>query len=90
MGKKDPRIDAYIANAAPFAKPILKHARAIVHRACPDVEETLKWSHPTFMYNGMLCGMAAFKEHASFGFWKSKLVLDTRGKPADEGFGSFG
>ena len=90
MGKKDPRVDAYIERAAPFAQPILKHVRAVVHEACPDVEETIKWRMPTFMYKGMLCGMAAFKEHAVLGFWKSKLILNAEGRRADEAWGSFG
>ena len=75
MGTRDPRIDAYIAKSADFAKPILTHLREIVHSACPDVEETMKWSNPHFMYKGMLGGMAAFKEHCAFGFWKGSLIL---------------
>ena len=59
----DPRIDAYIAKAAPFARPILTHLREVVHAGCPDVEETMKWSFPHFDYRGaMLCSMAAFKQ----------------------------
>ena len=77
MGTRDKRIDAYIAKSADFAKPILTYLREVVHEACPDVEETMKWSSPHFMYKGMLCGMASFKEHCGFGFWKSGLVLDT-------------
>ncbi|MBI2683036.1 MAG: YdeI/OmpD-associated family protein [Acidobacteriales bacterium] len=90
MGKKDKRIGAYIAKSAPFAHPILKHVRKLVHQACPDVEETLKWSAPTFMYKGMLCGMAAFKQHAAFGFWKGSLILDKAGKPVEQSMGNFG
>src|SRR6185436_17060504 len=75
MGETDPRVAAYIAKAAPFARPILERLREIVHEICPEVREDLKWSTPTFMYHGMLCGMAAFKEHVTFGFWKSGLVL---------------
>jgi uncharacterized protein YdeI (YjbR/CyaY-like superfamily) len=76
MGKKDKRIDAYIAKSADFAKPILEYVRSVVHDACPDVEETLKWSHPFFSYrDSPLCSMAAFKEHCKFGFWKGKLVI---------------
>ena len=72
----DTRIDAYIARKADFARPILEHLREAVHAACPDCEETLKWSSPTFMYKGqMLCSMAAFKAHATFGFWKGSLVV---------------
>ena len=65
MGTRDPRIDAYVAKSADFAKPILTHLREIVHSACPDVEETMKWSNPHFMYKGMLGGMAAFRSIAS-------------------------
>jgi len=90
MGKKDPRVDAYIAKSAEFARPILVHLRSVVHAACPDVEETLKWSMPAFQYKGLLCGMAAFKEHCTFGFWKSALVLDAKGRRADESMGNFG
>jgi uncharacterized protein YdeI (YjbR/CyaY-like superfamily) len=85
----DPRVDAYIASSADFAKPILEYLRARVHESCPDVEETIKWGMPTFMHaGGILCGMAAFKRHASFGFWKHALVVGD-GSPA-EGMGSFG
>ena len=71
VGKRDPRVDAYIEKAAPFAKPILKHLRRIVHIGCPDAAEAIKWQFPHFDYKGILCGMAAFKSHCSFGFWKS-------------------
>lgn len=77
MGKKDARIDAYISKAADFAKPILTHLREMIHSVCPDVEETWKWSFPHFMYKGeVLCSMAAFKQHAVFGFWKASLMDD--------------
>lgn len=77
MATKDPRIDAYIAKAAPFAQPILHHYRSLVHKACPDVEETMKWSFPHFDYKGeMMCSMAAFKQHCAFGFWKAALLKD--------------
>jgi len=86
---RDPRIDAYIERAAPFAQPILRHVRALVHEACPTVEETIKWGMPTFVHAGaILCGMAAFKQHASFGFWKHALVVG-EGEPRD-GMGSYG
>lgn len=76
----DPRIDAYIDKKADFAKPILKHLREIVHTVCPGVQETIKWSMPFFDYEGgTLCMMAAFKEHCTFGFWKSKLMNDPNG-----------
>lgn len=89
MPRHDPRIDAYIARQADFARPILEYVRAVVHEACPGVEETLKWSAPSFVHaGGILCGMAAFKQHASFGFWKHALVVG-EGEPR-EGMGSYG
>ncbi|HYD14223.1 MAG TPA: YdeI/OmpD-associated family protein [Allosphingosinicella sp.] len=89
--KTDPRIDAYIDDkAADFAKPILRHVRSVIHEACPDCEETLKWSMPSFMYKGkILAGIASFKAHASFGFWSGSQVVDTSGKSATA-MGQFG
>ena len=64
---QDPRIDAYIAKAALFAQPILTHLRALVHKALPGIDETIKWGMPHFTYKGkILTGMAAFKAHATF------------------------
>ena len=88
MVRRDPRIDAYIAKSAPFAQPILEHLRAVVHAACPEVQETMKWSFPHFDYRGMMCSMASFKAHCAFGFWKSALILD--GVGSDEAMGQFG
>jgi uncharacterized protein YdeI (YjbR/CyaY-like superfamily) len=76
MVKKNPSFDAYIKGAAPFAQPILKHLRELVHKACPEVEETIKWGFPHFDYKGIMCSMAAFKNHCAFGFWKSSLMSD--------------
>jgi uncharacterized protein YdeI (YjbR/CyaY-like superfamily) len=90
MGTKDARVDTYIAKSVDFAKPILSQLRDIVHTACPEVEETMKWSFPHFMYKGMLCAMASFKEHCSFGFWKESLVMEKGGSETEEGMGSFG
>jgi uncharacterized protein YdeI (YjbR/CyaY-like superfamily) len=90
MASHDPRIDAYIARSAEFAKPILEHIRTLIHEVCPQVEETIKWGMPVFEHaGGILCSMAAFKTHASFGFWKHSLVVgDTQ--EDREGMGSFG
>jgi uncharacterized protein YdeI (YjbR/CyaY-like superfamily) len=93
MRKKDPRIDAYIARSAVFARPILVHLRKTVHAGCPEVEEVLKWNFPHFMYKGMLCGMAAFKNHCTFGFWKAALIVDKNdrlAKRVETAMGQFG
>jgi uncharacterized protein YdeI (YjbR/CyaY-like superfamily) len=87
MGTRDPRVDAYIAKSPEFAKPILTHIRELVHAACPEAGETMKWSTPHFDYRGeMMCAMAAFKEHAALRFWKAPLIkgLDGGGDSAGQ------
>ena len=76
MGTKDPRIDAYIAKSGDFAKPIIKRLRVLLHKGCPGVVETIKWSHATFDYpaGSIFCGVAAFKQHCAVAFWKEKLL----------------
>ena len=88
----DPRVDAYIAKAATFAQPILKHLRTLVHEACPEAEETIKWRMPTFVHHKILCGMAAFKAHATFGFWQRGLTdeIAKTGVRAEQAMGSLG
>jgi hypothetical protein len=72
---RDPRVDAYLqTKAAPFARPILSHLRELVHRSCPGVVETIKWSVPSFDYKGPFCGVAAFKQHCMVTFWKAPLL----------------
>lgn len=90
MGKKDPRVDAYIAKSAEFARPILKHIRRLAHRADPKIEETLKWSMPAFMHEGIICGMASFRRHCAFFFWKGAPILCRDGRRVDEAMGQFG
>ena len=90
--KRDSRVDTYISRAPDFARPILNHLRELVHTACPDVQETMKWSRPHFLHNGMLCGMSAFKHHCAFGFWLGEIVCGATSKAATEreGMGHFG
>lgn len=77
--KRDKKIDAYIKKSPDFAQPILVHLRDLVHKACPQVEEKTKWGMPFFDYkNQPMCSMAAFKQHAVFGFWKAQLLKDTK------------
>lgn len=79
MAKKDKRVDAYIAKAQPFAQPILKKLRGLIHKGNPEVQESIKWGMPSFDYKGLFCSFAAFKHHAVFGFWKYKLIKDPNG-----------
>ena len=79
MAYYHPSIDAYIAKSSDFAKQILAHLRDLVHSACPEVEEKMKWSFPHFDYKGeMMSSMASFKEHCAFTFWKASLMEDTK------------
>ena len=87
---RDRRVDAYIARSADFARPILSHLRTVVHEACPDIEETIKWGFPFFQRQGALfCYMASFKQHAAFGFRRGALVLGKE-KASERAMGQFG
>ncbi len=96
MTKKDKHIDAYISVAAPFAKPILKHLRKLIHQGCPEVQETIKWGMPSFDYKGPFFSFASFKEHCTLGFWKASLIEDEHGylqpvaNKGGEAMGNFG
>ncbi|MEO6871536.1 MAG: YdeI/OmpD-associated family protein [Chthoniobacterales bacterium] len=90
MAKKNPKVDAYITEAAPFAQPILRRLRKLVHAGCPAVEETIKWGFPHFVYKGNIAGMAAFKQHCVFGFWKDALLFNRENGEQKEAMGQFG
>src|ERR1700744_468678 len=76
MEQFDPRVDAYVAKSADFAKPILEHIRQVVHEASPLITENIKWGFPFFEYKGLVCQMAAFKNHMAFGFWRASRLND--------------
>jgi uncharacterized protein YdeI (YjbR/CyaY-like superfamily) len=89
----NPKVDAYIEKAQPFAKPILVHLRKAIHVGCPQVEETIKWSMPFFEHHGViLCNMSAFKEHCRFGFWGLEIsaVLRKEGIVREGGASTLG
>jgi len=88
-----PAVDAYIAKAAPFAQPVLRYLREVVHAGAPEVVEAIKWSRPFFVYRGVILGnMSAFKQHCSFGLWGQQAAATLRadGVAGSEGMGSFG
>jgi uncharacterized protein YdeI (YjbR/CyaY-like superfamily) len=90
---RHPGVDAYIAEAKPFAQPILTHLREVIHQAVPDVEEAVKWSMPFFVYRGIiLANIAGFKEHCSFGVWKENVqpLMKEGVEERGGGMGSFG
>ncbi len=85
MRIRSAEVDDYIAGAADFARPILKKIRSLFHKACPEIQETIKWGFPHFEYKGIVASMAAFKRHAAFGFWKTKLLAGADGIFAGKG-----
>ena len=90
---RDARVDEQIANAPEFARPVLRHMRELVHKGAPEVEETIKWGRPFFLLNGrMLCFIAAFKQHCTFGFVgpEMRAAAEAEGVPVDEAGGVLG
>jgi len=88
MAAKDPRVDAYIARAAPFARPILAHLRATVRTAVPEAEETIKWGMPHWVHHGILCCIAGFKGHCAMVIRRGSDLLGDAAK--DDAMGNFG
>jgi uncharacterized protein YdeI (YjbR/CyaY-like superfamily) len=89
----NPKVDAYIAKSQPFAQPILSHIRELAHKACPEVEEAIKWSMPFFQLRGVILGhMAAFKQHCAIGLWGPEMnaILNAAGLHSENGMGSLG
>lgn len=89
----DPRVDAYIEKAAPFAQPILAHLRELMHQACPRATEAIKWGMPFFVQQDViLANMAAFKQHCAFGFWgpEMKKLLERDGLNSSDAMGTLG
>ncbi len=89
MGKKDPRVDTYIAKAQPFARPILRKLRTLMHKADPKMEETLKWRMPSYTHDGIVCITASFKQHCALVFWKGRLIFGGEGRRGSA-MGDFG
>ena len=79
---RNPAVDGYIAKSAGFAQPVLRHVRALMHKGCPRIEETIKWGVPAFERDGIVAMMAAFKRHVAFGFWSEKLIREKLGAEA--------
>jgi uncharacterized protein YdeI (YjbR/CyaY-like superfamily) len=88
MKRKDPRVDAYIARAAPFARPVLSHLRGVVRAAVPEAEETIKWGMPHYVHHGILCCIAGFKGHCAIHVRGAEELLG--GDARDDAMGQFG
>ncbi|MBW8759107.1 MAG: YdeI/OmpD-associated family protein [Burkholderiales bacterium] len=89
---RDPRVDTYIAQAAPFAQAPLARIRDAMHAALPDVAEAIKWGHPFFLLEGRpFANMAAFKAHCALGFWRGgRPVAEEAAGDHGKAMGQFG
>jgi hypothetical protein len=83
--KRIPEVDAYVAEAPDFARPILRKLRTLFHRGCPRLTETIKWGAPFFEHEGLVGSMAAFKRHVALGFWRGAELADPAGLLAGVG-----
>ena len=88
MGSRDPRVDAYIARAAPFARPVLGHLRSVIGAAVPAADETIKWGMPHWVHHGILCCIAGFKGHCALVVRRGEGLLG--GAAKDDAMGHFG
>jgi hypothetical protein len=85
---RDARVTEYIQGCAPFARPILRHLRKVIHDGGPGLAETIKWGMPTFLHKGkIVCGFAGFKAHCALWFWRGSAVVPKKPK---QGMGNFG
>jgi uncharacterized protein YdeI (YjbR/CyaY-like superfamily) len=57
---------------------MLKQLRKLVHSACPQCEETIKWGVPFFTYHGILCSVAGFKAHCMFILWNKAARAEVK------------
>lgn len=76
MKKPSKVVDQYIEKSPEFAQPILEKIRKAAHKACPDLDEAMKWSVPHFEMDGLLASMCSFKAHARLSFWKGMQLSD--------------
>src|SRR5438270_1264994 len=68
-----------LANAPEGTRPILVRLRRIFRQASPKLEEAIKWGVPCYLFKGPVGGFAAYKQHVSWGLWKSRALNDPEG-----------
>ena len=88
MPKRNPQVTEYIQGCAPFARPIFRYLRKVIHEGAPGLEEVIKWGMPSFVYQSkIVCGFAGFKAHCAVWFWKGEAIVDRKSKDAMGNFG---
>ena len=79
-------VDSYIVSADGAARPILEELRAIIKATVPDVQEGISWGVPFYRHHGALAGLAAYKNHVSFGLGGAVLQSRDRKLLEDSGY----
>jgi hypothetical protein len=75
----DPRVDDYIDPLPEWQQRICREVREIIHKADPEVEETIKRSvQPYFVLQGNVAALLAAKDHVNV-FLYDPLVDDPEG-----------
>lgn len=63
---KDSRVDHYINSLPDWQQEICRKARELVHKADPEVTETIKRSkYPYFVLNGNIIALMGTKDHVN-------------------------
>ena len=77
---KNSQVDQYLEKKAHPLNKEIQRVREIILGTDKNIEETIKWSSPTFMYKG---NMASYfmnaKKHVSLMFHKGVLIPDESG-----------
>jgi hypothetical protein len=64
--RRDPRVDAYIAELPDWQQAICSRLRDLIHRVDPEMSETIKRSdRPYFVLDGNVCALLAAKDHVN-------------------------
>jgi hypothetical protein len=78
--ERDPRVDAYIDRLPDWQQEICRQLRDIVHRADPEVVETIKRTvQPYFVLEGNVCALLAAKDHVNLFLYDGAIVPDPEG-----------
>jgi hypothetical protein len=71
----------YIAEQPADKAALLEKLRALVNKAVPDADVSIKWGVPFYQLNGKnICALASFKDHVGINFFASPNVLVDPGK----------
>ena len=65
-GRRDPRVDDYLAPLPGWQRELFQEVRDVLHEADPDIEETIKRTvQPYFVLDGNVAAFLAAKDHVT-------------------------